>query len=531
MILDRIIYCLLCISTLAACASPKSPTGGDIDKTPPKIIEEVSTPNEQVNFHEKQITVTFDEWVTLKDIYTQLVVSPLMKSRPNIRQKGKSLIITLPDSLAENTTYTLNFGNAIQDLNEGNILENYVFVFSTGPALDSINLGGKVIDAVTLKPAAGVWVMLYPTGIDSAVYKVKPDYLAKTDANGTWKMSYVRHDSFEVVALKDENLNFLYDQDIELFGFYDNPIYTDSSNTNMPEIIVFPKEVRTGIAEATHMHRGWLRLVLHSTDSTAIPEFSPVIDTLAAFRAKDTLHLWMEKDSIFSGRIILRTDTTVIRRSQNIAIAPAQIKIKQTPARIPVTGKVNFSIETPIDLVDTSRIVFSADTVTDIPFMIDRKARDPRVFTLNANWVESRRYAITFLPGAVRDLWGRTHDTIRHSVVVNAGDQFGNLIMKIDQLDSTQQYIVNLKEGDNLVDKFIVDAQSATIIRKNALPPAKYTIEIVEDRNRNQTWDTGNHQLRRQPELKMIFAVEALRAGWEQEAVMSWKAGSSTNRK
>ncbi|MEO6130776.1 MAG: Ig-like domain-containing protein, partial [Saprospiraceae bacterium] len=153
-----------------ACASPKAPTGGERDTKPPAIIESASTPNKQTNFQEKEITITFDEWTTLKDIYTQLVISPLMPHAPEIKQKGKGIVIKLPDSLRANTTYTINFGNAIADLNEGNILENYAFIFSTGNVLDSIRLSGNVTYAFTLKPADGAWVMLYPVNEDSAVY-------------------------------------------------------------------------------------------------------------------------------------------------------------------------------------------------------------------------------------------------------------------------------------------------------------------------------------------------------------------------
>nr|MDQ3016315.1 Ig-like domain-containing protein [Bacteroidota bacterium] len=91
---------------MASCASPSSPTGGDPDKTPPKIISEESTPNQQTNFTGKEVVIVFDEWVTLKDVYNQLVVSPIMPEEPEIKLKGKGIIITLPDSLSPNTTYT-----------------------------------------------------------------------------------------------------------------------------------------------------------------------------------------------------------------------------------------------------------------------------------------------------------------------------------------------------------------------------------------------------------------------------------------
>ena len=129
---------IISVSILAGCASPKPITGGPSDATPPEIIAEESTPNQQVNFNADEIVLTFNEWISLKDVYNQLVISPPMPDEPEIKQKGKSVIIELPDSLREQTTYTINFGGAIADLNEGNVLDNYVFVFSTGPVLDSV---------------------------------------------------------------------------------------------------------------------------------------------------------------------------------------------------------------------------------------------------------------------------------------------------------------------------------------------------------------------------------------------------------
>src|SRR6187549_611687 len=198
--------------TLLSCASPKAPTGGPKDETPPAIIWDESTPNKQTYFKDDKITITFDEWITLKEVNTQLVISPFLEESPEVTLKGKSIIITLPDTLKEETTYTFNFGNSIADLNEGNVLGNFSFTFSTGAVLDSSKLTGVVLDAVKMKPAENIWVMLYPVGEDSAVYKRKPDYVAKTNKEGQWTIENIRTDSFNVVALKDDNLNFLYDQ-------------------------------------------------------------------------------------------------------------------------------------------------------------------------------------------------------------------------------------------------------------------------------------------------------------------------------
>ena len=191
------------VVSVSHCASPKPLVGGPKDEKPPTVIEEESTDNEQINFTGDRIVITFDEWIVLKDVYSQLVISPPMPDEPEITQKGKSVIIELPDSLRRETTYTINFGNAITDLNEGNPVENYVFVFSTGSVLDSNSVSGTVVDAVTLQPVDDIWVMMYFTGRDSAVYKNKPDYIARSDEKGLWSIKFLPVDSFHLLQLID----------------------------------------------------------------------------------------------------------------------------------------------------------------------------------------------------------------------------------------------------------------------------------------------------------------------------------------
>ncbi len=514
---------------MAGCASPKSPTGGEPDKTPPKIIESESTPNEQVNFTGNEITILFDEWVTLKDVYSQLVVSPIMPQEPEIKQRGKAIVISLPDSLRENTTYTINFGNAIQDLHEGNILENFVFVFSTGPVLDSIRLTGQVFDAITLKPVPGAWVMLYPMGEDSAVYKRKPDYVSKTNTEGAWSMSYLRSDIFHVIALKDENANLIYDQDTELIAFLGTPVNTDSLSGELAPIFLFPKEKTIGVSEVIPVSKGWLKIVVSGPEPKPYPSFTPLIDTIATRWEGDTLNIWFDADSTFAGRVIVDTDTTTIRASAPKSLLTTKMKLAQTRSQIHPTGVASYKTDLPIKAIDTSRIDIELDSSGAFPFTMDRSPTDRRVFSINMPWKPGKRYGITFLPGAITDIWDRQNDTVRHSLIVNSTDQFGDLTMSIEGLDSVHQYVVSLKDGQNLIDTFVVVDQSQVQIKKNALSPAKYIIEIVEDRNRNGRWDTGEYSVRRSPEPRMTFTTDVLRAGWELEAKMIWKPGSTSN--
>jgi len=517
-----VIYTFLGLIWLFACASPKAPTGGSKDETPPAVIEEASTPNKQTNFHEKEIIITFDEWVTVKEIYSQLVVSPLMPDNPDIKQKGKAIIIKLPDNLREETTYTINFGNAIADLSESNVLENYAFVFSTGDVLDSFKLSGNVTNALTLKPADDVWVMLYPVGEDSAVYKRKPEYLAKTNKEGKWSMSNIRVDSFQVIALRDENLNFLYDQEGEFLGWLNEIIYTSQPVLELPDIWIFPREKRNVIKEVIHFAPGWLKVIVDSPYPKPVPDFLPSIDSASMIWDGDTLHVWYTPGKNYTGFAVLEDDSTQIRISQ----APSRFKqpagIKITSGRLHPAASATFISAVPVLTFDTTRVILQHDSLGMIPFNVEKDVRDSRRFAISALWQGQTRYNLTLLPGAIIDFWGRANDTIRQSIVVSGADQYGDLTMTIDGLDSSRQYILIIKEGEQIRDTFVLQHQNGGQVTKKGLLPGKYTIEMIEDLNQNGTWDTGNYEFRRQPERKMIFMPENLRAGWELEIKVTW---------
>lgn len=512
---------------LFACASPKSPTGGPKDETPPAVIEAVSTPNMQTNFHEKEIIITFDEWVTLKEIFSQLVVSPLMSHDPEIKQKGKAIIIKLPDSLNAQTTYTINFGNAIADLNEGNILENYSFIFSTGDVLDSIRLSGQVLNAQTLKPAEAVWVMLYPAGEDSVVYKRKPEYVAKTNKEGKWSMSNIRVDSFQVVALKDEDLNFLYNQAGEYLGWLEDIIYTTQSLLELPDIWVFHRENRNVIKDAIPYAPGWLKVIIEAPYPKPVPDFLPGIDDALKIWDGDTLHVWYDSEKNYAGFAVLEDDSTQIRISQSPALANQPATIKITSGRLHPGASATFISPVPIVMLDTNRMILNHDSLGVIPFRIEKDNNDARRFAVKASWKGQTRYKLTFLPGAITDYWGRANDTIRHTIVVSQADQYGDLAMTVDGLDSSRKYILVIKEGEQIRGTFVLQDQHSGKLTKMGLLPAKYTIEIIEDLNQNGVWDTGNYDLKRQPERKMIFMPEILRAGWELEVKMTWTGRES----
>jgi hypothetical protein len=165
-------------SLIGGCAKVGSPSGGPLDRTPPEVVRSIP-PSGTTNFTDKKIIITFNEFIQLNEINQKFMVSPPMDNLPELRLKGKNLEITYEDDLRENTTYTFYFQDAIRDLNEGNPIDNYSFVFSTGPALDSLTVTGNVLKAYDLNPPEDVMAMLYSDLSDSAFIKKIPDYISR----------------------------------------------------------------------------------------------------------------------------------------------------------------------------------------------------------------------------------------------------------------------------------------------------------------------------------------------------------------
>lgn len=201
--------------------------GGAIDEDPPVVVDSKPA-NYSLNFDRKNIEITFDEFIILKDINQQLVVSPPVEERLDVRLKNKSIFIELENELRENTTYTLNFGEAIEDNNEGNQLLNYEFVFSTGDYLDSLSVGGRLMNANDLSPVEeAVHIMLYDNLSDSVVYNEIPIYIGKTDKEGNFRINNLKADTFKIFALKDVNNNFLFDLPNEEIAFIEDYLNVD----------------------------------------------------------------------------------------------------------------------------------------------------------------------------------------------------------------------------------------------------------------------------------------------------------------
>lgn len=232
------IIIFITIYLIAGCAKQNIPTGGPKDILPPKIVKSVP-PNSSINFKGKSIVVTFDEFFTLDKINEKFMISPPMKAKPAISIRAKSLIIDFREERKDSTTYTLYFQDAIRDLDEGNPLNNFQFVFSTGKVIDSLSITGNVLDAINLEPGKSTLVLMYRNLADSAPRKTLPDYITQTEENGWFRINNIKEGKYKIYALQDNNNNKKYDLADEKFAFIDSVLDVNPARNYIP----VPKEI------------------------------------------------------------------------------------------------------------------------------------------------------------------------------------------------------------------------------------------------------------------------------------------------
>src|SRR6187401_2743109 len=232
-----IIISILKIAVLSGCANMIPPTGGDRDSLPPLLLK-ASPPDSSKSFNNKTITFTFDEYIDQpQEIFKNLIVSPTYSLVPSIETKLRTLTIRIKDTLEPNTTYYYNFGDAIKDVNEGNVLHNFSYLFTTGNTLDTLQFSGKVLLAETGGIDSTLFVMLYKSGVDSAVIKDRARYIARVDGKGNFRFLYLPSGTYYIYVMDDKKL---YSKQ-SLFGFSDSAIEI-KPNSSPVTIYAFAEE-------------------------------------------------------------------------------------------------------------------------------------------------------------------------------------------------------------------------------------------------------------------------------------------------
>ena len=515
-----------------ACARVGSPTGGEQDKTPPKVVKTIP-PNESVNFTGNRIRIYFDEFVTLRDIRKQLIISPPLAYFPEITPSGnasKYINIKILDTLRPNTTYTFNFGKSIQDNNEGNPLSFYTYTFSTGNTIDSLTLKGSIKDALRPKAENFVNVMLYEMGekySDSVVYKQRPIYVVNTlDSLTTFELSHLKAGKYMLVGMKDKYNNYLFDPKTDKIGFHPTPITipTDSSYT----LSLFKEVPQTQASRP--FQSGEQRISIgyqgekDSIQVTPLPPFPADWKWVVEKEpTKDTLWLWYHPKVEDSLKLIVksnRADTTKVNlrkmKSEKWKITPEFKGIS------PTEEEIVLSSNTPIRAFNKEAIkLIVAKDSTEVGFEPIFTANTSQI-TLKVKVKEGEKYLFKAF-NAFENFFGQKSDTLQESFSAKKAEDFGSL--KLTFKDNVSlPFIIELTDKDAkkvLYEQYV--EQTSPTYNFPFVKAGNYRLRVIEDRNRNRKWDTGNFLGRLLPEPVYYFAKEIeLRANWEIEQEISF---------
>lgn len=514
------------------CASIQQPTGGPKDSIPPKILRE-TPPNMTRNFDAEKIVIEFDEYIKLSNPLKEISVSPDIEQTINPRIKRKTIEIALPDSLEENTTYTINFGKAIGDFNEGNPLLNYSYVFSTGNIIDSLSISGRVINAFTKLPEKEIAVMLIPTRQDSIFGKRKANIFTLTDTAGNFRLNYLREDTYRVYALKEENNDRIYNAPNELIGFLNDSILLDRDTTGILLEISkgIPKDFR--LLDRKIESNGKVLFAfnkpLENPDITIVHPAELNSDKIVEYnRAGDSATVWLSDLAFDSLRVRFSDggtllDSVTMRRGRNDKYdRDFIITDNLTRNRVTRVKHIELTASSPVQSIDRSKIVLMEDSVARTNFQLAKDTSTQRGYILRYNWRPKRNYQLTLEEGAFTGFFGDKNKSVDRSFTLDEADNFGDIVLKVNLPDTTHQYLVQLtNEKMDVLHRSVAIRKSASIPYRQ-FPGGKYTVRIVYDENNNGKWDTGDVFERRQPErVWYIGKTFVIRANWEQEEIIN----------
>ena len=520
------LFILFLSFSLIQCARRGRPSGGPKDENPPVLIK-AEPANESVNFTKNSFKLYFNEYVQLKNLDQQLIVSPPLKYKVEISpsmRASKTIEVIIADTLQENTTYAFNFGQSIEDYNEGNPLPFFRYVFSTGSVLDSLELKGTVKDAFYPDPESFISVLLYrkdSTFNDSTIYKTPPAYITSTmDSLKVFELKNLRAGSYEVIALKDNNNNNLFDPLLDQIGFLDRAI--EIPKDSFVNLTTFFEKPDFSIAFSKLESNNRISLGYYgSPEDLKIKVLNPINEE-AEFKLlkdhnKDTLNYWfkgLEADSL-DLRIEERTSGFIdtlhlkFRVLDSDSLVLNSFNKKNKDVREPFFIHAN----TPIEKFNAAHVTIVDKDTLPIPFEGKILAAE-NLIELNFEKQLDNNYSIDLFPGAMEDFYQNTNDSIRYSLSVKKLEYYGTLEVLMSSIKD-QAIIVELLDEKLEVQRSVIHPKGNKLIFKH-LEPLKYYIRVILDSNSNGSWDPGSYLTKKQAEAVFYYKeLIDVRSNWE----------------
>ncbi|MBK0381425.1 Ig-like domain-containing protein [Pedobacter sp. SD-b] len=480
------------------------------------------------NFKGKKIDITFDEYFKLSNEYQEITISPETGIAPTFKVKKKTLEIDFKDSLENNTTYSIHFGKAIQDVNESNILKNFSFVFATGPKLDSLQISGKVISSQDNQPVLDATVFLFPLKKDSLFGKKKPSIYTSTDSSGNFSLKNLREDTYRIYALKETGADRIYNSPNEDIAFLKDSIFLNKDTSNISLKLFKQVAENFRILDRRIEKDGKINLYFNKPlekpsitfiDAPTIK--NPIID----FSSKgDTVHLWLRDYSFDSLKVAINNydkvlDTVTLRRSLKDTYNRTILFNNNLSGGKIVPGKpLTLTFNLPISSINASKVVLTEDSISKSGFTIKKLLPSELKYQIDFPWKTKKRYTLSFNEGAIEDIYGTKNKDLKLDFELDEIENYGNLSLNLIKEDSLKNYIVQLLVGkENNIYKEFVITKNATV-NINNIPTNTYKVRVIEDANNNGKFDSGNVRLKIQPE-KVWFWDKTIvtRANWDRE--------------
>ena len=516
----------LLLVVLASCAKRGNITGGAKDTIAP-ILKASFPKNFSTEFRGKTIKLTFDEFIKLKDLKKQLIISPPLKNEPLIipSTPSKNITITINDTLQDNTTYSFNFGQSIADNNEGNPYNQFKYIFSTGKSIDSLAIGGKVKDAYFKEVESFVSVMLYDVTKnynDSIVYKQTPRYVTNTlDSLKTFKLENLKAGKYLLVAMKDYNSNNKFDPKKDKIGFYKQ--FISVPNDTVYELELFKEHLPFKAIKPTQASGN--RLLLGYEGNLRLKENRPKIvlknkgqilpTVVTQFPKKDSLQIWYKP---------IKTDSLAIEIAQNNYQKNFTFKVKEQKKdtlsiKIGLQGSLRekdyFTLEsaTPLVQFDKSKMSLVNKKSEAISFTTDYDELQ-QLLHLNFKREADEEYQFLLKAGAVTDFFEKANDSLNFKINANSIENYGNLLVNLQNVKRFPVIVELTNEKGEAIISSITDKN--TSLNFNLIQPAKYTLRAIYDDNKNGVYDPGNFLAKQYAEEVIYFSKEVdVRANWD----------------
>ena len=520
------LFLIVLVLSFSQCAKKGRPDGGPKDEDAPLFVT-ANPPYETINFDKNEINIYFNEYIKLKDLNKQLIISPpLNPENPTLispqGSPSKYIKIQILDTLLENSTYIFDFGNSVQDNNEANTLERFKYVFSTGAYIDSLTLSGSVKNSFKSESVENIKLLLYRLDsayTDSAVYNRKPDYVTSTLDSSNYEFSNLRKGNYLLVALNDAGSDYVFNPKTDEIGFLKDTIWLPRDSIIKTELSIFKEELPYTFRRGKEIRKGQLIFGYQGKPSNIkIENLSAVPDNFQTIifpeKDKDTLNLWhspIEKDSLIfkiSNNNIIDTITVALRKKQLDSLTVTKI----TGGVLNIKDTLFFSTNNPIIKIDTSKINFVHTDSIYITYKAFISKKESSVgFLFEKKFKTS--YKLNLYPDALVDIFETSNDTVISQFRTRSIEDYGEISLAIQNPEKVP-VIIQLTDINDVTVAQETSSENKTI-SFNYLIPKKYKIRIIYDTNNNGKWDTGNYLEKKQPEPVQYFPeVQEIRPNW-----------------